>query len=331
MIFIKRNDEAQENKFQVTGYNHPSYFEHNKKIVAQTLVTDSGDIKSNHENGSILCNIDTTEGQSGSPIWTVYKNNVFAVGIITNNFSLNLSQGLGFTTEITDVISYAIVGKLINREVIDLPKIRGEATKHFGLIDSTKIINPHKRWPFRMFFLKNLLIVGDKNVGKTSLIKSYIDNSLFERQSLNPQIDCSMKKITLYGQNYRLFLEEHSSKIFTNGHFEVNGIAFIFDLTKRKTFNNLSKWLKKNQKNFDHKLIVYIVGNKSDKLDQRETTYEEALKFASSKGFPYFETSAEVSMGIDQMFNSLVEDTKNSYVPLQRIDRFHSNYAFIEN
>ena len=42
------------------------------------------------------------------------------------------------------------------------------------------------------------------------------------------------------------------------------GALVLYDITKRKTFENLDKWIKELKENADPDVIVMLVGNKVD-------------------------------------------------------------------
>lgn len=291
---ISLEDNFKE-KFEITGYNNPKYFERKKKIIAQSLVRDSGDIKLNLENGSILCSIDTTEGQIGSPIWTVFEDRIIAVGLFTHYISENLSQGIMFTTEKIKLISEKICKREL--ETIYVPKFDLNAFQN-------KIISGKDHL--------HLIILGDQNVGKSFLVNRYVKNDLSSHPGKTLGVDFMKKQIRVYNQDYKVtFIDTSGAKQFRSliycQYKLANGIALLFDLINRETFENMPKWLNSIKEYASPESIVFIVGNKSDELKKRDVSYEEAWSFASSKGIAYFETSAMNSTGVSYMFESMCE------------------------
>jgi len=51
------------------------------------------------------------------------------------------------------------------------------------------------------------------------------------------------------------------------------------------------------RKNTDTPVVYYVVGNKTDLLDTRAITYEEAKEFANSVNAQYWETSVYSNTG----------------------------------
>ena len=64
-----------------------------------------------------------------------------------------------------------------------------------------------------------------------------------------------------------------------------------FDINDRKTFENVVVWIDSCNKHSDPSTPRVIIGNnKVDDSDQKEVTYEEAMSFAKSLGYNYYET-----------------------------------------
>jgi small GTP-binding protein len=70
------------------------------------------------------------------------------------------------------------------------------------------------------------------------------------------------------------------------------GVIRVFDITDRKSFDSLPRWLRDSRVEADPNCTVMLVGNKSDFAQSRTVTPEEAEAFASSHELTYVETSA---------------------------------------
>ncbi len=87
----------------------------------------------------------------------------------------------------------------------------------------------------------NILTIGERFVGKTSLVKSFVGkkDSPLEYQAY-------VKKVTIDDKSYKLHLRSSKGlrSFFKRSLFlTVRGIVLVFDLTKRHTFDNLSVWI----------------------------------------------------------------------------------------
>ena len=80
----------------------------------------------------------------------------------------------------------------------------------------------------------------------------------------------------------------------------------VFDVTERTSFENLEVWINEIKEKDSHSNYqIVILGNKSDRDDQRKITFEEASNYSESKGYQYFEVSAKTNSNIDSAFQEL--------------------------
>ena len=49
----------------------------------------------------------------------------------------------------------------------------------------------------------------------------------------------------------------------------------VYDITRRQTFDNLAKWLEDMRQSAYSKMVIVLVGNKTDLAHEREVSLEE--------------------------------------------------------
>ena len=77
----------------------------------------------------------------------------------------------------------------------------------------------------------------------------------------------------------------------------------VYDITKRKTFDNLkSYWYEQLKENSGKNIVVGIAGNKCDLYEEEEVSEDEARQFAESVGAVFELTSAQNNTGINELF-----------------------------
>ncbi len=54
----------------------------------------------------------------------------------------------------------------------------------------------------------------------------------------------------------------------------------VYDITKYESYSNVEKWLKELKEHGDSKMVIMLVGNKSDLKHLRAVPQEEAKSFA---------------------------------------------------
>ena len=158
------------------------------------------------------------------------------------------------------------------------------------------------------------LLLGNSEVGKTSLIRRYT-NGLFKEEYISTiGIDYDSKKEIIDDINVQVKLwdtagQERFRAITPNNLRNAEGIMLVFDITNSDSFNALKDWLESIKTHFGEKNIsipIIIVGNKIDLEDKRDVEKDDANKFAQENNYKYFETSAKTGEGVDNAVRELV-------------------------
>ena len=157
-------------------------------------------------------------------------------------------------------------------------------------------------------------IFGDSAVGKTSMVSSFL-NIKFDRDMIATiGTDKYEAKLKLNnGNDIKLFLwdsggAERFRGVSLNIVKRVQGGILVFDVTSKKSFENLSLWLDSIYEiNPSFDLIIF--GNKADKdKSEWEVTNEEINKFIEEKKLKYFEVSAKNGIGINEGITYIVNE-----------------------
>ena len=157
-----------------------------------------------------------------------------------------------------------------------------------------------------------ILILGDSYVGKTSLLLKFTDNIFKESYIATIGVEYKEKIITLNNKNYKLNIwdtagQERFKSITKNFFKSADGIIFTYDITKKKTFDNLKNWLiEAENKTNNYKSI--IVGNKIDLEKKREVTYDLGYNLANKKNCLFLETSAKIDINVQDVFIDLLKE-----------------------
>ena len=169
----------------------------------------------------------------------------------------------------------------------------------------------------------NIGMIGNANVGKTTLSKCYQDNKPCKEENApyipTISLDCFNRIINKYGKNINIQIWDTAGQerfnSLTSGYLRgLHGCFIVFDVTDRYSFENLKTWIQfySNFNNSDEK-ILFILGNKIDKKN-RTVSFEEGNDFARSQELPYFETSAitmkNINEAFDKMINYILETQK---------------------
>ena len=155
-----------------------------------------------------------------------------------------------------------------------------------------------------------ILLLGDTNVGKTSLLLNYTDNYFVGSHISTVGIDYKFKTVKINDINIKLQIwdtsgQERFRSLAKNYLKNANGIIFVYDITNKKSFDGVKVWMSEAESHGNYKQI--IIGNKCDLEGKREVKKEIVDKFASKKKIEVFETSAKTSTNVAKAFETLAK------------------------
>lgn len=87
------------------------------------------------------------------------------------------------------------------------------------------------------------------------------------------------------------------------------GGLLLFDITNRRSFQNVHEWLEEARSHVQpHQIVFVLVGHKCDLDGRRQVSRQEAEKLAGSYGMRYVETSARDAINVEKAFTELTRD-----------------------
>ena len=171
-----------------------------------------------------------------------------------------------------------------------------------------------------------IVILGDSDVGKTTLLQQYVSSKVSQHAKPTIGADFTKKELTVDGTNVTLQIWDTAGQ----ERFQSLGYAFyrgsdccalVFDITSKKSFENLSKWkagfLENAAPQDPNNFPFVVLGNKVDREPERKVDSEKAESWCKQNGnLPYFETSAKANINVDEAFvkmarTALERDKKN--------------------
>ncbi|MFX1336995.1 MAG: Rab family GTPase [Promethearchaeota archaeon] len=154
-----------------------------------------------------------------------------------------------------------------------------------------------------------IIVCGDPMVGKTSTILRFTE-SAFDRKYI-PSIGINVKDkvIRVKKLNIQLVIwdiagQQKFETMRSAFYKGARGVLLVFDLTNPKSFDDLRNWYKDIQRHVDieEQLIGFILGNKSDKVEDRKVTKQQATALAEELNLEYIETSALTGDNVKESF-----------------------------
>ena len=159
---------------------------------------------------------------------------------------------------------------------------------------------------------KKILLIGDVDVGKTSILTRYFNNNFSEVTESTIGIEFKTKMFIRDNLSIKLQIWDTSGqerfKSITQNYFrDADGLLYVFDVTNENSFKSIENWLKMSNDNNNKDFIKILIGNKTD-LEGRSITKEEMEKFKNENSMDkLFEISAKDNKNISEMFEIIVD------------------------
>ena len=156
-----------------------------------------------------------------------------------------------------------------------------------------------------------LLLIGEQAVGKSSLMNRYVDN-VFEMNIMGTAgLDLKKKIVEIKGEKIKIFIfdtagQERFRSIAKNQYKKADGIIVIYDVTDRKSFENVNRWLDSIKAEIEGGTESLLIGNKIDLVSERVVSHKEGEDIAKSKNIPFIETSAKESLNVKDAFLKVI-------------------------
>ena len=153
-----------------------------------------------------------------------------------------------------------------------------------------------------------LIVLGDTYCGKSSILNRYKNNKFSESGSSTIGVDFFNIPITKNDVNYTLHIwdtsgQEKFNSIITSYYRNIAVAILVFDLSRKETFNNISKWLDNIKYYSKESPIIRLIGNK---CDITTISQYEINKLCIEYNIIYLEVSAKQNYNINTIFTVII-------------------------
>ena len=158
-----------------------------------------------------------------------------------------------------------------------------------------------------------IVIVGDSGVGKTNLVKRFIQNTFssntlatvgVEFFSNNYYINDKLCKIEMWDT-----AGQERYKSMTSAYYKGSmGAILVYDVTNQVSFNNIERWYNEIRDFSSKDIQIIMVGNKTDLKDKIVITTEMSQNKSADLEIPVVETSALNASNVKEAFHLLIKE-----------------------
>jgi len=182
-------------------------------------------------------------------------------------------------------------------------------------------------------YLFKFIIIGDEAVGKTCLLLQFTDKRYRTTHQVTVGVEFGSRTVDIAGKLIKLQCwdtagQDRFRSIVRSYYRGAAGALLVYDITRRDSFEHVSQWLQEARANADPELVITLVGNKNDKVQDRQVSYEEGNAFASRYGLHFLETSAVTGHNVDEAFNRTASLVYNKNMQNQVYDQGQSGGAY---
>ncbi|KAL8193122.1 hypothetical protein R6Q57_027026 [Mikania cordata] len=160
-------------------------------------------------------------------------------------------------------------------------------------------------------YLFKTVLVGDSAVGKSNLLSRFAKDEFFfdSKPTIGVEFAYRNAKVgdkIVKAQIWDTAGQERFRAITSSYYRGALGAMLVYDITRRPTFENLTKWLHELREFGNQDMVIVLVGNKSDLKDLREVDVDDAQRLAQLENLCFMETSAKDNLNVEDAFLQMI-------------------------
>ncbi|KAL0275404.1 UNVERIFIED_CONTAM: hypothetical protein PYX00_003258 [Menopon gallinae] len=164
-------------------------------------------------------------------------------------------------------------------------------------------------------------MIGDSTVGKSSLLKYFVDGKFAEISDPTVGVDFFARLIEVSdGTKIKLQLwdtagQEKFRSITVSYYRNSVGALLVYDICNKASFDNIPIWMNEAKRQLEPRRPAFaLVGCKLDLAKNsgcRAVSTEEAKAFADFHDIPHIETSAKSGAFVEEAFRAVTQQVYN--------------------
>jgi len=161
-----------------------------------------------------------------------------------------------------------------------------------------------------------ILLLGESDVGKTSIFKRYLFNNYEEKMMSTIGVELETKILNYNNKNYSITLIDTTGqerfKSITKSYYHMgDGFFIVFDLTNEDSLNAIEEWIDSIRENKENPKII-ILGNKDDLKKNRISEEIINNQLEKYKNMIFIKTSAKTNHNIKEAIKKMIDLLENN-------------------
>ncbi|XP_043692451.1 ras-related protein RABA4c-like [Telopea speciosissima] len=162
-------------------------------------------------------------------------------------------------------------------------------------------------------YVFKVVLIGDSAVGKSQLLARFSRNefSLDSKATIGVEFQTRTLVIdhkTVKAQIWDTAGQERYRAVTSAYYRGAVGAMLVYDITKRQSFDHVTRWLEELRGHADKNIVIILIGNKSDLGSLRAVPTEDAKEFAQRENLFFMETSALEATNVETAFLTVLTE-----------------------
>ncbi|KAL4341334.1 hypothetical protein GQ457_08G016370 [Hibiscus cannabinus] len=156
-------------------------------------------------------------------------------------------------------------------------------------------------------YVFKVVLIGDSSVGKSQLLARFSRNEFSMDSKATIGVEFQTKTLVIDNQTVKSQIWDTAGqeryRAVTSAYYRgAVGAMLVYDMTKRQSFDHISRWLEELRGHADKNIVIMLVGNKCDLTNLRAVPIEDAKEFAQRESLFFMETSAREATNVETAF-----------------------------
>ncbi|KAJ8640881.1 hypothetical protein MRB53_017575 [Persea americana] len=162
-------------------------------------------------------------------------------------------------------------------------------------------------------YVFKVILIGDSAVGKSQLLARFSRNEFSVDSKATIGVEFQTRTLLIDHKNIKAQIWDTAGqeryRAVTSAYYRgAVGAMVVYDITKRQSFDHVTRWLEELRGHADKNIVIMLIGNKSDLGSLRAVPTEDAKEFAQRENLFFMETSALEATNVESAFVTILTE-----------------------